>query len=124
MTVMDSIENGINHLGISWLYNQSLIESSNIWTANATGGVAEFCMKVSLYSNSSGGILFNFHKAKYQIQVDLTAGFSTFSTEVSVTQTTPSDGGVLEIMVVDENIQVYQCNDTYHEFLELCVRSG
>ena len=130
MTVTDSIDNGMNHLGISFLYNQSLVQASNLWTANTTGGAVDFCVKLSLYSNSSNGILFNFIETVYQIQVDLVSGFST---EVDIIRTEAGDGGV-DIIDVDENITVYQCNDTYDEItsppaltqgdsLQICVET-
>ena len=111
-TISDSKSDGMNELEASFLYNQSLIQNSNLWTANSTGGEVNFCVKLSLYSDSSSnGILFNFHETVYKIEVDLTTGFST---EIDIIRTVAGDGGV-ETINVDENITVYQCNDSYHE---------
>ena len=65
-----------NSLEATFMYNQSVIQSSNLWTSNSTGGDVDFCVKLSMYSNSSNGILFNFIETIYRIQVDLTTGFS------------------------------------------------
>ena len=109
----DSKDKGTNHLEAVFLYNQSVIQESNLWSANSTGGDVDFCVKLSMFSNSSGGILFNFIETIYQIQVDLVTGFST---EVDIVRTAAGDGGV-DTFDVDENITVYQCNDTYHEII-------
>lgn len=99
-------------LDVTFLYNQSLVQTSNLWTANTTGGDVDFCIKVSLFSNTTlDSILFNFIETIYKIQVDLTTGFST---SVDLVRTAAGDGGV-ETIDLDENITVYQCNDTYDE---------
>ena len=119
-----------NSLEAVFIYNQSIIQSSNLWTANSTGGDANFCLKLSMYTNSSNGILFNFIETIYNIQVDLTTGFST---TIDVVRTQAGDGGV-DTIDVDENITAYQCNDTYHEIssppaltqgdsLQICVET-
>jgi len=99
-------------LDVTFLYNQSLVQTSNLWTANTTGGDADFCIKVSLFSNSTlGNVLFNFIETTYKIQIDLTTGFST---SVDLVRTEAGEGGV-QTIDLDENITVYQCNDTYDE---------
>ena len=110
-TTVDSKSSGQNHLEASFLYNQTVIQFSNLWTASITGGDVDFCVKLSLYSNSSGGILLNFIETIYNIEVDLTAGFSTTA---EVLRTAAGNGGVERIMT-DENITVYQCNDSFEE---------
>jgi len=100
-----------NSLEATFIYNQTIVQSSNLWTANSTGGDVDFCLKLSLYTNSSNGILFNFIETIYNIQVELTTGFSTTA---DVVRTQAGDGGV-GIIDVDENITAYQCNDTFHE---------
>ena len=65
-----------------------------------------------MFSNLSGGMLFNFIQTIYQIQVDLITGFST-EIDLSICPTV-GDGGV-ETFDVGKNITVYQCNDTYKE---------
>lgn len=110
-TTVDSKSSGQNHLEAAFLYNQTVIQSSNLWTASSTGGDVDFCVKLSLYSNSSGGILSNFIETIYKIEVDLTAGFST---AVGVLRTAAGNGGV-ERIITDENITVYQCNDSFDE---------
>jgi len=130
----DTKANGVNALEATFMYNQSTIQSSNLWTSNAIGGEANFCMKLSLYSNdpSNSGILFNFLEAIYKIEVDLTTGFST---AVDIVRTVAGDGG-LETIDIDENITVYQCDDSFNEltspaaplltqgdFLQICVET-
>jgi len=110
-TTVDSKSSGQNHLEAAFLYNQTVIQSSNLWTASSTGGDVDFCVKLGLYSNSSGGILLNFIETIYNINVDLTAGFST---AVDVLRTAAGNGGV-EKIITDENITVYQCNDSFEE---------
>jgi len=129
-TTNDSKDSGTNHLEVIFLYNQSAIQESNLWTSNSNGGIAEFCFKLGLYSNSSGGILLNFLETIYQIQVDL---ITDFSTDIDVVRTVAGDGG-LKTINVDENVIVYQCNDTYQEIasppaltqgnaLQICVKT-
>lgn len=109
-----------------------MVQASNLWTANKTGGDADFCVKLNMYSgnSSSNGILFNFIETTYKIQVDLTTGFST---AVNLVRTKAGDGGV-ETINLDENITAYQCNDTFHQiksppaltqgnFLQICVEA-
>lgn len=127
---IDSKAGGRNHLEAVFLYNQSSVQLGNLWSANSTGGDVDFCVKLSMYSNSSNGILFNFIETIYKIQVDLTTGFST---AIDVIRTEAGDGGV-ETIDIDENITAYQCNDTFHElasppvltqgnFLQICVET-
>jgi len=127
-TTVDSKSSSQNHLEAAFLYNQTVIQSSNLWTGNSTGGEANFCVKLSLYSNSTSGALINFIETKYKIEVDLTTGFST---TVNVNRTVAGDGGVKRIDI-DENITIYQCNDSFDELtlppplaqgdaLQLCV---
>lgn len=126
----DSKYKGTNHLEAIFLYNQSVIQTSNLWTANSTGGDVDFCVKLSLYSNSSNGILFNFIETIYKIQVDLVTGFST---TVDVVRTKAGDGGK-DIIDADENITVFQCDDSYNNItsppaltqgdaLQICVET-
>ena len=110
-TTVDSKSSGQNHPEATFLYNHTVIQSGNLWTGNSTGGNVNFCVKLGLYSNSSGGILINFIDTIYKIEVDLTTGFST---TVNVDRTVASDGGV-ERIDVDQNITVYQCNDSFDE---------
>ena len=121
---------GTNHVEVTFLYNQSVVQESNLWTSNSTGGDVDFCLKLSMYSNSSNGILFNFMDTIYKVEVDLMSGFST---EVDVVRTTAGDGG-MNIFDVDENITVYQCDDSYNvitsppvltqgEALQICVET-
>jgi len=109
----DSKNSGTNRLEVIFLYNQTVIQESNLWTATLTGGNVDFCLKLGIYSNSSGGILFNFIETTYQVQVNLITGFST---NVDVVRNVAGDGGV-ETIDVDENIIVYQCSDTYQQIL-------
>ena len=111
LNTIDSKSDGKNHIEAVFLYNQSVVQASSLWSSNTTGGDADFCVKLSLYTNSSGGILFNFIETIYKIEVDLVTGFST---QVDVVRTTAGDGGV-ETIDAEENITVYQCNDTYDE---------
>lgn len=111
LNTIDSKSDGKNHIEAIFLYNQSVVQASSLWSSNTTGGDADFCVKLSLYTNSSGGILFNFIETIYKIEVDLVTGFST---QVDVVRTAAGDGGV-ETIDAEENITVYQCNDTYDE---------
>ena len=127
----NSIIDGVNNLAISFRYNQSLFQESNLWNVTAKGGEVDFCIKLTLYNdNSPENILFNVHETTYKIEVDLTAGFST---EVDVVRTTPVEGGV-EIVDVQENITVFQCDDDYNQIfsppalaegssLQICVET-
>jgi len=127
---IDAKEGGANSLKAMFVYNQTVIQSSSLWSANTTGGDVDFCLKLSLYSNSSNGILFNFIETIYKIEVDLTTGFST---QVDAIRTASGDGGV-ETIDIDENVTVYQCNDSYVEIesppaltqgdaLQICVET-
>jgi len=129
-TVIDNKSSGKNHIEAVFLYNQSLVQMSNLWEANATGGDANFCVKLGLYTNATNGILFNFIETKYQIQVDLTSGFSS---AVDIVRTEAFDGGS-ETIDIDENITVYQCDDLFNELtspspltqgdsLQICVET-
>ena len=115
------------------MYNQSAIQSSNLWTAKSTGGDANFCIKLSQYSNgdATSRILFNFIETTYKVEVDLTTGFST---KVEVVRTEAGDGGI-NVVNIDENITAYQCNDSFDEIvspspltqgdsLQICVETG
>ena len=141
LPLVDTIDNktdyGNNNLMEAlFIYNQSTIQQSNLWTANTTGGDAEFCIRLSLYSSSSSStsssdpILFNFLETVYAIQVDLTSGFST---SIDIVRTVAGDGGV-DAIDTEENITVYQCDDLYNEIpsppaltqgdsLQLCVET-
>ena len=111
-TTIDSRSYGKNHLKVSFLYNQTVVQSSNIWTANSAGGDVDVCVKLSLFSNSSsGGMLISFIETIYKIKVDLTTGFST---TVDLIRTAAHDGGI-ERIVTNENITVYQCDDNFDE---------
>jgi len=127
---VDSKSGGKNHLEIVLLYNQSMIQESNLWSGNLTGGDVDFCVTLGLYTNASNGTLFNFIETVYKIEVDFTTGFST---TVDVVRTESGNGGV-EIIDINENITVYQCSDTYDrlttpsaltqgDFLQMCVET-
>ena len=120
----------MNHLQAVLLFNQSVIQESNIFSANPTGGDVNFCITLGLYSNTSNGILFNFIETIYKIEIDLTTGFST---TVDLSRTNAGDGGV-ERINIDENITVYQCNDMYEhltstsaltqgKLLQMCIET-
>lgn len=130
-TIDNKTDHGNNLMEALFIYNQSTIQQSNLWTANKTGGDAEFCIRLSLYtSSSSNPILFNFLEIIYAIQVDLTSGFST---SIDIVRTVAGDGGV-DTIDTEENITVYQCDDSYNEIpsppaltqgdsLQLCVET-
>lgn len=123
----------MNSLQASFMYNQSIIQSSNLWTANSTGGSVKFCIALDLYSNAkneSDRILFHFMETVYKIEVDLTTGFST---SVDLIRTDAGDGGV-DVINVNETITAYQCDDSYDiltvtppltqgDSLEICVET-
>lgn len=127
----DSKTSSISSLKATLMYNQSIIQSSNLWTANSTGGDVDFCIKLSLYTNTtSDRILFNFVETIYKIQVDLTTGFTS---AVDVIRSEAGDGGV-EVIDTNENITAFQCDDTFDKLdsppslnqgdsLQICVET-
>jgi len=108
-----------------------LIESSDIWTANKTGGYSEFCIKLSNYLPEGGDPFareIHFLEIKYKIEVD---SLTDFNGTIDVTRIDATDGGT-EVINYEDEIDVFQCDDDYVEiaspppltqgdFLQLCV---
>jgi len=118
---------------IEWTYNQTKIESSDLWTANKTGGYSEFCIRLSNYLPEGGDAFareIHFLEIKYKIEVD---SLTDFNTTIDVTRIDATDGGT-EVINYEEDIEVFQCDDTYTEiasppaltqgdYLQLCVKT-
>ena len=116
---------------LEWTYNQTKIESSDLWTANKTGGYSEFCIKVSNYLKDHDhdfGREINFLEVKYKIEVD---SLTDFNQTITVDRIDATNGGTEEINY-EEEIEVFQCKDDYSkitspvpltqgDFLQLCV---
>jgi len=124
-------------LELEWTYNQTLVESSDIWTANKTGGYSEFCIKVNNYLPEEDGGTDAFYReiqfleVRYKIEVD---SLTDFNTTVDVFRIEATDGNAdgTEFINYEEVIDVYQCTDTFEtitspvaltqgDFLQLCV---
>jgi len=122
---------------LEWTYNQTMVESSDIWTANKTGGYSEFCIRVSNYlpTEVTGADPFyreiHFLEATYRIEVD---SLTDFNTTIDVFRINATDGNAdgTEFIDYEEEITVYQCGDDFAEitspppltqgdFLQLCV---
>ena len=122
---------------LEWTYNQTLVESSDIWTANKTGGYSEFCIKVNNYLPEEGGGPDPFYReiqfleVQYRIEVD---SLTDFNTTIDVFRIEATDGNAdgVEFINYEEEIEVYQCRDNFDEitspvpltqgdFLQLCV---
>ena len=126
---------------LDWEYNQTMIETSSLWTANKTGGYSEFCIRVNNYlpssvwdGNSVGADPWyremHFLEATYKIEVD---SLTDFNTTIDVIRTNATDGGE-DFIDYEEEIVVYQCEDdftqispvvelTQGDYLQLCVRT-
>lgn len=128
-----------------FLYNQTMIETSSLWTANKTGGYSEFCIRVSNYlaeeedAFSSGPAAaggeyeteINFLEVIYRIEVD---SITEFDTSVNIERISATDGGV-DFIDYEETIDVYQCDDSFTEitsppeltqgdYLQVCVSTA
>jgi len=118
---------------IEWTYNQTKIESSDLWTANKTGGYSEFCIRLSNYLPEGGDAFareIHFLEIKYKIEVD---SLTDFNATIDVFRIDATDGGT-EVINYEDEIEVFQCDDTYTEiasppaltqgdFLQLCVKT-
>jgi len=122
---------------LEWTYNQTKVESSDLWTANKTGGYSEFCIKLSNYLPTEVTEADPFYRemhfleARYKIEVD---SLTDFNTTIDVTRINATDGNAdgTEFINYEEDIIVYQCEDDFSEilspppltqgdFLQLCV---
>ena len=89
ISAIDNITDDMNHLTLTFRYNQSVIESGSLW--NSSASEANFCVQLNLYLSSSLSTKVQYHQTLYRIEVDYLAGFST---EVNVISTAADDGGV------------------------------
>lgn len=120
---------------LEWTYNQTLVESSDIWTANKTGGYSEFCIKVNNYLPEGADPFYReiqFLEVRYKIEVD---SLTDFNATIDVFRIEATDGNAdgTEFINYEEVIDVYQCTDTFEmltspvapltqgDFLQLCV---
>ena len=128
-TILSTVD-GFNEVELEFLYNQSVIEASNLWsTENITqGGDVDFCIKYTLYL---GNIPVHFLETIYKIKVDLLSGFNT---SFETFRTAPGDGGE-DLIDYEENIAAYQCNDTFHiiesplpvtqgDYIQICLETA
>ena len=133
--VLDDIKNDIvnseNNVGLMFLYNQTSVETSDLWTANKTGGYSEFCIKVRNFLEEDGNPLgreIHFLEVFYRVEVD---SLTDFNATIDVARIDATDGGIEEINY-EEEIEVFQCKDDYSkinspvpltqgDFLQLCV---
>jgi hypothetical protein len=119
-----------NIVELEWTYNQTKIESSDLWTANKTGGYSEFCIRVNNYleeDNNPFAREIHFLEVKYRIEVD---SLTDFNNTITVDRIDATDGGT-EFINYEEEITVFQCDDDYSaitsvpltqgDFLQLCV---
>lgn len=118
---------------IEWTYNQTMIESSDLWTSNKTGGFSEFCIKLNNYlpeGMDAFATEIHFLEIKYKIEVD---SLTDFNATIDVTRIDATDGGT-DVINYEDEIEVFQCDDTYTEiasppaltqgdFLQLCVKT-
>ena len=107
--------------------------SSDIWTANETGGYSDFCIKINNYLEMNGcpfAVNIHFHKMLYRIEVE---SMTDMSETINIFRLDTTDGGT-EFINYDEQIEVFQCNDDYSEivspppltqedFVQLCVKT-
>ena len=129
--IKNNIVNSQNNVDLMFMYNQTSVETSDIWTANKTGGYSEFCIKVRNFLEEDGNPLsreIHFLEVKYKIEVDF---LTDFNATIDVARIDATDGGVEEINY-EEEITVFQCKDDYSkitspvpltqgDFLQLCV---
>ena len=130
-----------NEITLKWIYNQTKIEMSDLWTANKTGGEVDFCIRVNNYLPGDGwdGAAtsmdehyreIHFLEIIYKIEVD---SLTDFNTTIDIKRVNATDGGE-DFINYEEDIQVYQCDDSFDEitnppplnqgdYLQLCVET-
>jgi len=122
-----------NTIELEWTYNQTKIESSDLWTSTKTGGYAEFCIRLNNYLEENDDPFarqIHFLEVKYRIEVD---SLTDFNSTIAVDRVDATDGGT-DFINYEEEIEVFQCRDNYSEittpvpltqgdFLQLCVRT-
>lgn len=122
-----------NLIKLDWTYNQTKIEGSDLWTANKTGGNAYFCIRVNNYLSENGEPFsreIHFLEVKYKVEVD---SLTDFNNTLSIERLDAEFGGT-EVIDFEEDIQVYQCDDSFDEilspppltqgdYLQLCVET-
>ena len=114
--IPDDIKNnaagGTNDVELMFLYNQSVVEDSDIWIANNTGGNVEFCIKLRNFLQEGSDTFareIHFHETKYKIEVDSTTDFNS---SIALTRLNATEGGV-ETIDYEEDIVSFFCNNTY-----------
>lgn len=123
--VTESIANGFNSIEYTLFYNQALIESTSLWTANETGGYFDFCVVLNMYLESSLKTKVATHNTVYQIQIHES------DTRVIADSPTNEEYALKDY---EENVLVYQCDDSFNaindtvpvhagEMLQICVET-
>lgn len=114
---------GNNFADLFFIYNQTVIQESDIWRANKTGGDVEFCLVFSNYLSSSSDpndsdydpyhIPINNIDIIYRIEVD---ELTDFEMAISIFRKGVIKADVKYINYEDE-IEAYQCDDSFVKLL-------
>lgn len=108
----NTIAGGINVAHLVFEYNQTMVQESDIWTANKTGGNVYFCLRINNYLDSGSddfGIPIHFLEINYKIEVD---SLTDYETTIDISRDSAKDGGI-ETIDYEEEIEAYACDDSY-----------
>merc|ERR1719223_52407 len=122
----------INEVDMYFVYNQSLVQSSDIWTsyADKSGGEACFCLKLTNYLDESSDPFFreiSFHEVYYKIEVD---SLTDFNTTINIFRT--GSENFTDFINYEDEIEAYTCDDdcdpinyTYSQgdYVNICVKT-
>ena len=108
----NTISGGVNVAHLVFEYNQTMVQESDIWTANKTGGNVLFCLRINNYLDDGAddfGIPIHFLEINYKIEVD---SLTDFETTIEIFRDTPKEGGI-DYIDYEEDILAYTCDDSY-----------
>ena len=132
--IVNTVGSGVNDVEIKFLYDQDIVQDSNLWTANKTGGNVEFCVKLRNYLENLDSTYTEIHflEVVYKIEVD---SLTEFEKGIEITRLEATEGGVEQIDY-EETIEAFFCDDafatspdgdarplTQGDFAQICVRT-
>ena len=115
LNITENVGDGYNELEVQMLYNQSVIQDGELWTANKTGGNVYFCVSVSLFY---GATKVTFHEARYKIEVD---SLTDFNTTINIEYDAPLE--YEDEIDYEEDIEAFPCDDAFTEIVPAPVHA-
>jgi len=138
--VTNDVDNttGINEIAAYFFYLQKSVQESDIWTSTKTGGIVEFCVKVTNYLAEEKepdqddvfdewGVPVTFNETVYTITVD---SLTDFETTIDIERTGPEEG--FDTIDYEDDIEAYTCDSYYNpisltysqgDFVNICVET-